>query len=139
MRLMKWVIPALAAMVLIVPAAGCGSSPSYADNARSAIKTMAKALHKYDAARPASVAATGAACKSALAALKGRNTLAGQTPPSQYKQLDLALKRAFASARAGFTDCVSGASSFNYVTMVHADTEISDANSWIAEAKRLDH
>jgi hypothetical protein len=133
------VLAATAAIAVLCSLAGCGSSPSYADDARSAVKTMVSTLQHYDSARPADVASTGAACKSALDGLKGDTKLADQNPPVQYKQLGLALRHAYTSARAGFTDCTAGASAFDYVTMARASGEIADANGWIAQAKSLDH
>ena len=131
-------IPACALVVFAVfVLGGCGSSPSYADDARAAIKSMSSTISRYDATRPSDVASTGRACSAALASLESSKNLATATPPARYKRLGNALREAYTLAHAGFSDCAQGAAASNYARMVQADSELTAANSWIAVARRL--
>jgi hypothetical protein len=131
----------LVSRLLLVPVmlTACGSS-SYGDDARSAVSTMAGAISTYNKDQATTVASTGSACSDGLNGLKGaQDTLQKGTPPAQYAKVAGALRKAYALAHAGFSDCARGAPELNYPLMYQADRELARANKWILKARRLDH
>lgn len=131
---------ARAALVLgmILAVAGCGS-PSYLDTARSSVSSMRDAISAYNGSRPRNVAQTGTACADALAKLKDAGALNTGKPPARYAGEVAALRQAYGSALAGFTDCRRAAATNSYPLMFRADRELAAANGWLARAAKLEH
>jgi hypothetical protein len=115
--------------------AGCGSSSSYSDTVRPAVLDMARTLDNYNKAAPSDAQATARACDAAHNSLVADSSLIDTSPPDASRQLGNALAQAFKLALAGFADCARG----EYQPMARGDAELSRANTWIVQARKLDH
>jgi hypothetical protein len=123
--------------LLVLALAGCGSS--YTDSLRSDVASMRTTLQTYNTAHPASLQATGTACKSAYDGLGGHAPGSDKgSPPRRYVRVVHAVQAAYREARSGFRDCAAAAATDNYPKMAAAQAEIAQANARISLARKLD-
>lgn len=134
---MKSAVLGLVLLSLTVMLTGCGGS-TYASSAPHAVDEMRDAINAFNSASTHDVASTGAACKTALDALKSDDTLAHPPAKGPYRQSGSALRDAYSMAVTGFSDCVRAADAMDYLGMARAGIEIGFANGWIKRARRFD-
>jgi hypothetical protein len=125
----------LAALAILI-LGGCGSN-SYPTDARAAVKQMQTILHRYNAAPQRTLTQTVAACRQARDALAANDTLGNPPSSGSYAEIGRALQQAYDSELSGFADC-AGSTPYDYTRMVIAQTELTQANTWLVKSAGLD-